>query len=174
MRRYVITGAPGTGKTALVEALSDLGTIVSEPARELIAEHRLETGEASLDGSPDLFVERLVARSVDKFESADEGGITVYDRGIPDCAAYAAVFGVDPGAALRAAAKYRYEEPVFLAPPWEDIYTVDDMRRATFDQVVDFHHAIVDAYESLNYDTVELSKSSVANRVGFFSKTIGL
>ncbi len=164
MRRYVITGAPGTGKTALVEALAHVGTIVGEPARELISEHRAATGERSLDGSPALFVERLIARSIEKFDAAPDDVVVLYDRGLPDCVAYARVLGVDAGPARDAAAGRRYAEPVFVAPPWEAIYSVDDMRRATFDQVTAFHDEVVGAYEELGYDLFELPKVPLAER----------
>ena len=165
MPRYVITGAPGTGKTALVESLSHLGTIVGEPARELIAEHRQSTGERSLDHAPVLFVERLIARSIEKFDAADDTGLNIYDRALPDCVAYANAFGVDPDAALAAAAARRYSDPVFVTPPWESIYQADDMRRATFEQVSRFHDLLVAAYGSLGYELVELPRASVADRL---------
>jgi predicted ATPase len=160
-------GAPGTGKTALAQSLADVGTIVGEPARELIAEHREATGEPSLDGSPGLFVERLVARSIEKFDAAPDTEAVIYDRGLPDCVAYARVFGVDAGPALVAAAARRYSDPVFVAPPWEAIYSVDDMRRASFDQITVFHDELVAAYETIGYKLVELPQASVADRVRF-------
>jgi predicted ATPase len=165
VRRYVITGAPGTGKTALVQCLANFGTIVGEPARELIAEHLEATGEPSLDGSPGLFVERLIARSIEKFDAAPDSEAIIYDRGLPDCVAYARVFGVDPGPALATAAARRYSDPVFVAPPWEAIYSVDEMRRASFDQISVFHDELVAAYGSLGYELVELPRASVADRV---------
>ena len=163
-RRYVITGAPGTGKTALVESLAHVGTILGEPARELIAEHREATGERSLDGSPGLFVERLIVRSIEKFDAAPDVEVVIYDRGLPDCVAYAHGFDVDPDPALAAAAGRRYSDPVFVTPPWQAIYSVDDMRRASFDQIISFHEELVAAYETLGYELVELPQASVAER----------
>lgn len=164
MRRYVITGAPGTGKTALVEALASLVSVVAEPARELISEHRAATGEPSLDDSAALFVERLVDRSIQKYEEM-AAEVAVYDRGLPDCAAYARVLGVDPSPALAESVRRRYENPVFLAPPWKEIYAVDEMRRATFDQVVAFHEALVTVYRSLDYQICRLPLTPVPDRV---------
>jgi len=164
LQRCVLTGAPGTGKTVLAAAIAHIGVIVGEPARELIAEHREATGEQSLDGSPGLLVERLVARSIEKYDAAPQEGIVIYDRGLPDCVAYARAYGVDPTAPLAAAAERRYNGPVFIAPPWEEIYSVDDMRRATFEQVTAFHDELVTAYHDLGYDLVHLPKAPVAER----------
>ncbi len=164
MLRYVITGAPGTGKTSILEALAHIGDVVAEPARELIAEHRYATGERSLDESPELFVNRLIARSIEKFDAAQPGHRTFFDRGLPDCIAYASVFGVDTRAALAAAQARRYADRVFVAPPWEEIYTTDDMRQATYRQVVTIHNELVAVYERLDYELVELPRESVAER----------
>ncbi len=174
MPRYVITGAPGTGKTALVTALTGRGTAVGEPARELIAEHRAATGAASLDHAPERFVDLLIARSIEKYEGVADDGVVFYDRGLPDCVAYAGIFGLNATGALEAAATRRYAEPVIMAPPWEDIYTTDDMRKATFDQVVAFHSVLVSAYDELGYELVELPEASIADRKQFVVDLLGL
>ncbi len=84
VQRFITTGAPGTGKTALVAALADVGVAVSEAARELIAEQAEATGERSLDHAPELFVDRLIQRSIDKCDEAPDEGIVIYDRALPD------------------------------------------------------------------------------------------
>lgn len=173
MPRYIITGGLGTGKTSIVSSLGPGIETVSEPARELIAEHRSATGEPTLDTRPELFVDRLISRSVEKYHSVPETGMTVFDRGLPDCVAYAAAFGLDTRAALDAASECRYEKTVFVTAPWEEIYTTDDMRRTTFDQAEAFYITVVDAYSQLGYELVELPKASVARRVSVMRDRIG-
>lgn len=164
VRRFVITGGLGVGKTALLEELNERVVTVAEPARELIAEHKVATGETSLDHRPELFVSRLIARSIEKHESVVGAGIAVFDRGIPDCVAYATALDVDASTAVRAAMLRRYEDPVFVATPWRDIYRSDEMRRATFEQAKAFYSHIVTAYESLGYELLELPNTTVAAR----------
>ena len=171
-RRIVITGAPGTGKTSLINALGHLGPVVAEPARELIHKHREATGESSLDHRPELFVERLIERSIADFDGTPESGLVFFDRGLPDSIAYAAVTGVDTEPARRAAERRRYDEPVFLCPPWADIYRTDDLRRATFPQVEAFHASLIDAYEGLGYQMTQLPLTSVAERVELVAATL--
>jgi len=164
VRRHVLTGAPGTGKTTLPTELTHLGTCVGEPARELIAEHREATGEQSLDGRPEQFVARLVERSVEKYRVASQDSIYIYDRGIPDCAAYAIAFGIDPEPALEAARRRRYDEPILVLPPWEAIYSVDDMRRMDFAMTLDFHNNLMAVYQRLGYDLVVIPEATVGER----------
>lgn len=165
MPRFVLTGAPGTGKTTLTNLLSPRYTTIAEPARALIAEHYASTGESSLDGRPQLFVDRLVERSIDLFKSSPEIGTVFFDRGLPDCVAYASVMGLDTEEILGKAAEFRYDNPVFFAPPWKDIYITDEMRRATFDQVEEFDRHIRSAYAQLGYELIELPKTLPEQRI---------
>lgn len=164
MARYVITGALGAGKTSVLALLAEQYETVAEPARVLIAEHRDATGESTLDHRPGLFLERLIARSIEDHSSSADSTVTVFDRGVPDCAAYAAAYELDTGSALDAADRYRYDDPVFVAPPWEEIYSTDTMRRATFAQAEAFYGHVTKTYAQLGYDLVELPKASVGER----------
>lgn len=169
MSRYVITGGLGTGKTSAITALEHTVPTVPEPARELIAEQLAATGEPTLDHRPELFVERLISRSLQNYRSASESAVTVFDRGLPDCVAYAEVFGINTQPAIDAATANRYENPVFVAPPWKEIYTTDEMRKATFAQAESFYSEVISAYERLGYELIELPKASVEERVAFIT-----
>jgi predicted ATPase len=167
MARYVITGGLGVGKTSVLSLLKPRYETVAEPARELIAEHRKTTGEATLDHRPELFVELLISRSIEHHAAASPSAVTVFDRGVPDCIAYAMAYEVNIGPALDAASRYRYESPVFVASPWEEIYSTDDMRRATFAQAEAFYTYVVETYERLGYQMIELPRTSVEERTAF-------
>ena len=167
VRRYVVTGGLGAGKTSVVSALRHSVDVVAEPARELIAERQSAAGESNLDGRPEQFVELLIGRSIEKYESVSDRAVAIFDRGLPDCVAYAAVYGIDTRPAVEAATNHRYETPVFVAPPWEEIYATDDMRKATFPQAVAFYLEVVSAYERLGYEMIALPRTSVEARVAF-------
>lgn len=173
-RRIVITGAPGSGKTAVLGALAHLAVVVPEPARELIAEDRASTGEDSLDHRPQLFVDRLVARSVEKYDAVEGSDIAFFDRALPDCVAYAHILGVDPSVAKRAARSRRYDDQVFILPPWEDIYTTDDMRKMRFADARPFQAALVGAYAGLGYELVEVPQVDLESRARFVAFRAGL
>lgn len=172
MPRFLLTGAPGTGKTTLLSLLGGHYATVPEPAREVIAEHISVTGEKTLDEKPELFVQRLIARSIRNYEMASGSDVTIFDRGLPDCVAYAEVFGLEPEPVMKLVSRYRYEEPVFMTRPWREIYTTDELRRATFEQVEAFHASLVDVYDRLGYDIVEVPKVSPAERASFIRERL--
>ena len=167
MARFVITGGLGVGKTSVLSLLSPRYETVAEPARELIAEHRETSGEATLDQRPGLFVEKLISRSIANYTAASSTAVTVFDRGVPDCIAYAMAYDLDIGPGLDAASRYLYEKSVFGASPWKEIYTTDDMRRATFAQAEAFYAYVVEAYQRLGYRIIELPKAPVKERAAF-------
>ncbi len=60
LRRIIITGAPGTGKTTLIEALRNSGLrCMAEPAREVIAEQRAIDGQGVWERDTRLFLDTV-------------------------------------------------------------------------------------------------------------------
>ncbi len=65
---HIVTGAPGTGKTSLLDNLIDVPIdAVGEPARELIAEHRRPGHRGGWEGSAQGFQDRLLELSIEKY-----------------------------------------------------------------------------------------------------------
>jgi predicted ATPase len=164
----VLTGAPGSGKTTILDNVGDAIRVVGEPAREILAEQRSVGGAGTHDRDPSLFVELLLRRSIDKHEAAQRWeGPVVFDRGVPDCVAYALYIGIDPAPSIAASETYRYRNEVLILEPWEEIYSVDDERTMSFAATLPFHRAIVDAYERAGYVLVTVPRGSVEDRAAF-------
>jgi predicted ATPase len=164
----VLTGAPGTGKTAILDRLGSDIHRVPEPAREILAEQRATAGTATPESDATRFVDLLLRRSVEHHRAAGRTeGPVIFDRGIPDCVAYAVVLGVDPAPSIEAAERYRYRSEVLIVEPWEDIYTVDDERTMSFADTVAFHEAIREAYEAAGYALVDVPRGAIDERATF-------
>ncbi len=169
---FLLTGAPGTGKTAILDRVGAGIRRVGEPAREVLAEQRAVGGAGTYDRDPSLFVDLLLERSIDKYRTAQEWAKewerpVVFDRGVPDCVAYAVLMGTDPTAALAACERYRYHSEVLVVKPWEEIYVTDAERTMSFADTIPFHAALVDAYERAGYSLIEVPRDSAENRAAF-------
>ena len=171
---HVLTGAPGTGKSAILGWLAAAGTsVVDEPAREILREQRSMGGSGTPDRRPATFVDLLLQRSIDKYLAARRSGTDViFDRGIPDCVAYAVHLGVDPEASVIASRVHRYEREVLIVAPWEHIYTVDEERTMPFEDTVGFNDAIVRSYEGAGYELIEVPIGSIEDRAAFVQALI--
>jgi predicted ATPase len=168
---FVLTGAPGAGKTAILDRIGAGIHLVGEPAREILAEQR-SVGDADTH-DPTRFVDLLLERSIDKHEAAQRWeGPVVFDRGVPDCVAYAVLMGTDPTAARAACERYRYHPEVLVVEPWEEIYVTDTERTMSFADTIPFHAALLDAYERAGYSLVEVPRDSAANRAAFVRELV--
>jgi predicted ATPase len=167
-RLFILTGAPGSGKTAILDRLKGEFRCVGEPAREVLGEQRASGGRGTWDQDPSLFVHLLLRRSIEKYESACSSGKTViFDRGIPDCVVYALRAGTDPTPIRKAVDAFRYQPQVLLAEPWADIYQTDDERNMSFGDTVSFSEALRDVYERSGYTLVRIPQTSIDERAGF-------
>jgi predicted ATPase len=160
--RFVITGAPGVGKSTLLSALERHSIIcVPEPARIVLAEQRALKSEALPEKNSKLFCEKLLERSIENYRfNRPNHELVIFDRGIPDNIAYATCFGLDTEPYFEASQRFPYSRQVFLLAPWEEIYVTDEERKMTFKEVCEFHQSILKAYARLGYEAIEVPRSS--------------
>ena len=169
----VLTGAPGTGKSAILGKLRSDVRCVDEPAREVIAEQRASGGRGTWDQDPSLFANLLLQRSIEKYEAARSRGERVlFDRGIPDCVVYATLAGADPAPSLEAVDVFRYEAEVLFLEPWSEIYTTDDDRVMSFDDTVSFSDALRNVYGRSGYLLVDVPRATIDARADFVRRWI--
>jgi predicted ATPase len=165
---YILTGAPGSGKTTILDNVGADIHCVGEPAREILEEQRSVGGAGTHDRDPSLFVDLLLRRSIEKYESVQHGEASViFDRGVPDCVAYATLMGIDPMPSILASEVYRYHSEVLVLEPWEEIYSVDDERTMSFADTLPFQSALTDAYERAGYVLVAVPRGAAENRAAF-------
>ncbi len=95
-------------------------------------------------------------------------GKVFFDRGLPDIAGYLTLCGLPiPDHVERAARDLRYRRTVFIAPPWQDIFTQDAERKQDFAEAERTYAAMAEAYPRYGYALVELPRVSVAERMAF-------
>ncbi|MET7866498.1 AAA family ATPase [Micromonospora taraxaci] len=167
-RLVVITGGPGSGKTALVDALHLAGfRAVPEAGRAIVTDQRAIGGRLLPWNDPALFDELVLAMGMRAHEDACAiGGTAFFDHAIPCTVGFIRARAEPVPAHFHAAvARFRYHPTVFVAPPWRAIYRRDEARWESFEQAQGIHAAIVEAYREVGYRCVELPRADVATRV---------
>ena len=165
----ILTGAPGSGKSTILKLLRQSGcACIDEPAREIISEQRLIGGFGVYDRNPSLFLELMLSRAISRFKAIDDTSqIYIFDRGVPDNLAYAALFKLKFDHGWSAAKEFRCNSRVFFAPNWREIYTTDEERTMSFDASCEMGDSLRAIYKTLGYTVVDLPLSSAEERVDF-------
>jgi predicted ATPase len=166
---FIVTGGPGSGKTALVGALRDSGVAVApEAGRAIIRAQRAIGGPARPDGDRMLFAELMLSWDMRSYEAADQAAPVFFDRGIPDTLGYLRLAGLAvPRHVVHAAQSFRYNETAFILPPWPEIYTDDAERKQTLDEAVRTFEALRSTYAGLGYRLIEVPRVAVEQRRSF-------
>jgi len=169
-RFYIITGGPGSGKTSLIEALRSRGHYCTiEAGREIIQDQAKINGRALPWQDPLLFAELMLSWDIRSYRLAEaSSGPVFFDRGIPDIAGYLRLMNLPvPEHVENAVRSFSYNQTVFVAPPWPEIFCQDQERKQDFDEACRTYDAIVTTYKALSYELVELPRISIEDRCRF-------
>lgn len=119
------------------------------------------------------YSEEMLKRRIYQFNETPAHELWFFDRGIPDLIAYIRKDGLDvPDIYYEAAQEYRYQQIVFLTPPWEQIHTNDAERFESFAEAMDIHAEIERIYIEVGYTCVTLPKTTVSERAAYILNTI--
>ncbi|MEH6703398.1 MAG: AAA family ATPase [Galbibacter orientalis] len=177
---YIITGGPGVGKTTLLEELKNRGySIVPEIARELIKEEQSRNGNALPWKDKNLYKEVMFNRSINSFEQVyktlniSNKSPIFFDRGFLDTICYAKLIQSEIDEQMELYAEnWRYNENIFMLPPWQKIYETDTERKQEWTEAVLTYEKMCETYSSYGYNIVEIPKIAVRKRVDFILKFI--
>lgn len=176
-RAVVITGCSGGGKSTLLGELARRGhRVFAEPGRQIVKEQDWIGGDALPWSAPAKFADLALSRGLhQRIAATAEGGLVFFDRSIIEPLSGLARLGLPvPDHFRRAAEVCRYDETVFVAPPWPEIFREDPERRHGFVEAAAEHEPLLATYRSLGYRLVELPKVEVAARADFVLATLGL
>lgn len=165
MKKYVLTGGPGIGKTTVIEILSSIGyEIVPEAARIIIEEEQLKNSGALPWKDLERF-QTLVAQKQLEDEEKIKKEVVFLDRGIIDGYGYCTLANIQPPELILNNASNRYEK-VFILEPLE-LYENDSVRFENHSEAKKIHRAIIEAYQHFGYEPIFVPVMSPDDRVKF-------
>jgi len=177
MRRFILTGAPGAGKTAIIRQLEIDGfSIVEEAATDLIAAAQAQ-GIAQPWTDP-WFLDTVAKLQRDRQirASCQTGEVQFHDRCIICTAALATYLG-RPYTPFLASELERvkketiYEPKVFFIRNLGFI-TPTEARQISFEEAVRFEKIHEQTYRDFGFELVSVEPGSVAQRVSMITAAI--
>ena len=170
IKRIVITGGPGTGKTSIINELNSRKfKCLEEISREVTLEAQKKGIDQLFLSHPLLFSELLLEGRVNQYKLAEsiDSDLIFFDRGIPDVLAYMDYVGENyPEQFIKASKEHKYDQ-VFILAPWQEIYQSDNERYESFDQALEIHKFLINTYGKFGYDLIDVPFGSIVSRTDF-------
>ena len=169
MKRFIITGTPGSGKTAIIRQLELEGfTVVEEAATDVIAAAQARgtpepwTSASFIDAVVDLQKQRQVRAG------CHEDEVQFYDRSPVCTAALSRYLGYPFSAALmreldRIKAEAIYQQTVLFVRHLGFIKPTD-ARKITFEEALAFERIHEETYQSLGFGLISVEPGNLADR----------
>lgn len=176
-RAVVITGCSGGGKSTLLAELARRGhRVFAEPGRQIVKEQDWIGGDALPWTAPAKFAELALSRGLhQRITAAEAGDLAFFDRSIVEPLSALGQLGLPVPDHFRQAAEVcRYDQTVFVAPPWSELFRSDPQRRHGFEAAVAEYGPLTATYADLGYRLVELPKVDVFARADFVLETLGV
>jgi len=172
---YIITGAPSTGKSSVINELKNLNfKCYGEVAREIIKENKLN----NLDIFPWInmreFSDMVYSRMKITLEELPDD-ICFLDRSVVDLIGYMEFANEAVPAHYEYLAKAaNYSKKVFFMPLWDTIYTNDEERKESIEEAKNIDINLRKAYSNLGFELIDVPQLSIKERAEFIIKSIGL
>lgn len=166
---FLFSGAPGAGKTTLIEALRASGELCVDETHRAVLREQADRG-VDVRADPTAYRERCGRRDLAKFDAlVAETRRVFFDRGLPDSLARD---GADPDWLEAAVLTRRYNPVVFTPPPWPEIYRQDAERIQDFAEAQRVHALIRGNLIDLGYRSLEVPVGPIVDRVAFVLQTV--
>lgn len=170
MKRYIVTGAPGAGKTTIIRQLERDGfSVVEEAATDVIA-------AAHADGKAEIWRDPSFIDSIARLQknrqlqaSSQSDHVQFHDRPVVCTAALAAYLGhsippVLAGELDRIQSEAIFQKRVFFIRNLGFI-TPTEARRISFEDALRFEKTHEQAYREFGFELVFIEPATVSERV---------
>ena len=166
---HVITGAPCSGKTAVICELERRGyPVVHEAARAYIHEE-LQKGNTMAQIKADIsaFERHILYQKIEIERSLSKDATVFLDRAIPDSIGYYLLEGLNPDDPIQKSGLWRYKNIFFF----ERITFEKDTVRSEDDEIAAALDGLLNkSYQMLGYEIISVPLMTVEDRVDFILK----
>lgn len=168
--KHLFIGGPGTGKSATLSVLSELGyCCFPEIAREITLNAKKNGVDQLFLSEPFAFSEALLKGRINQYKEAhlSKEKVVYIDRGLPDITAYLDFLNEDyPAVFSEANLKYKYDK-IFYFPIWEDIFKNDNERYEDLETAKKIDEHLKRTYKELGYNLIVVPKNDIRKRAEF-------
>jgi predicted ATPase len=151
---YVITGAPNSGKTTVLQLLEKKGYKVIYEAARIFIDRQLEKGLSiqKIRKDEQKFQDEVLQLKIDTEQSLDPKEIIFFDRGMHDTIAYYELIAMPINEKIKRAVKNSFYKKIFL---FEQLpYKTDYARTENEEQAKQLELLLKKAYQSFPLVTV--------------------
>ena len=169
MKRYILTGTPGCGKTSIIRSLEVDGyTVVDEAATDIIALRHAQ-GIAEPHLHPEFIDDITNLQKLRQMRTPDVSGIQFYDRS-PICTYALSVWLGFPISTTLANEMKRVEKEQIYQ---KQIFFIENLgfcepsaaRRITFEDSLAFEKVHEETYTSFGYECIRIAPRELSARV---------
>jgi len=166
---FIITGAPSTGKSSVVNELIKRGYVChDEIARQVIKENQGKNNNLLPWVDMLAFSDEVYSRMEKLVASLGNDTLCFLDRSMVDLIGYMNFANQEaPVRYAEGAKKAGYSPDVFYMPFWKDIFANDEQRLESTEEAMKIDKSLRSAYTDLGFNLVEVPIGSIEERVDY-------
>ena len=174
-KHYVITGAPSTGKSSVINELRKMNFVChDEVAREIIKENQENNHNVFPWINMREFSDMVYSRMKNRVEHQSDN-LCFLDRSVVDLIGYMEFANEKAPINYSEFAKSaRYAKKVFIMPLWASIYTNDQERKESIEEAKTIDHNLRESYKNLGFELIDVPMLTIKERAKFILTEIGL
>ena len=174
-KHYVITGAPSTGKSSVINELRKMNFVCHEEiAREIIKENQENNHNVFPWVNMREFSEMVYSRMKKRAEHQSDD-LCFLDRSVVDLIGYMEFANEkSPINYAEFAKSSRYAKKVFIMPLWGSIYTNDQERKESIEEAKTIEYNLRKSYKNLGFELIDVPLLAIKERAKFILTEIGL
>ena len=175
LRRFVISGCFGGGRSSLISELKQRGQYVVPQAGRIIVREQIALGGTALPWNDKLaFAMQLASKALEQYGSVSEcNGDMFFDRSIVEVEVFCDLHDLRlPQSYWSTVDTCRYTYPIFLVPPWQEIFESDSERQHGFEAAIQECNALQLKFLANGYRVRVIPQITIAKRVDWILNAI--